>query len=158
MPYELVYAPDFSEVRAYITNGLPEDHWFCDISETRNGTQKVWFDAASSDVHEYEKYEDEDVKYSARFRDGLVADRFVYEEFKQDFGNSRFWAEAYKTHSETYFRDLARQNTSNIAPGCPGCPEGKHSIFENTGFCRDAIYQINLMQFHIDFIQGNQPQ
>jgi hypothetical protein len=104
-----ILSDKFSEVKAYVKDGLPEDHWSRGDDYIEGGgrplSRKVWFDTDSSGEHEYDKYKDADVRDAARFRDGLVSDSDVYKEFHEDFGYT-YWEEEYKKHSEYIYRYL----------------------------------------------------
>jgi hypothetical protein len=148
---KIILTNRFSEVKAYVKNGLPKDHWSRDNEnfEGHEGPQKVWFDTDSSTgEHEYDQYEDVDVRDAARFRDGLVSDSDVYKEFREDFG--WIWKEEYKKYSEIVYRHQqgASQDTY------PLCSPDAHTFHENNGLCNESIDQINLMRFHIDSIEG----
>lgn len=149
----------FSEVKAYIADGLPKEHWM-DMNKARNndgsrqGLQKVWFDTNNwTSEHKYDQYHNVEVKYAARFRDGLVADEEVYQQFSEDFCYS-YWAEEYKKHSEVVYRHL--RGTTPIM--YPLCSVDAHTTYQNSIFCSKSSDQIELMQFHMQSLEGYQSQ
>ena len=105
MPGEriVVSIPDFKDVHHYVSQGLPKDSWFRDVVGSVS-RKKMWYDYSShSDKHEYDEYEDPDVIYAARFRDGLVSDSdvFPHSEFLYAL-RYEFWAEEYKKNQKSF--------------------------------------------------------
>ena len=106
----------FKEVRDYVENGLPEDHWYREIhdddSEKDDDDTEKDDDDTEKDDDDTEKdsklwndscnYQNfpKEIRVAARFRDGLVSD--IYTEFYSDFCNG-IWAKEYKKHSTIVF-------------------------------------------------------
>jgi hypothetical protein len=147
----------FSEVKVYVANGLPQGHWIdtggVNGGGGRQGSQKVWFDTNNSGEHEYDQYQNIEVKNAARFRDGLVSDDEVYPQFSEDFCYS-YWAEEYKKHSEVVYRHLRGAPSTTH----PLCGADAHTTYENSILCSKSADEIELMQFHIQSIEGYQSQ
>ena len=157
MDRQLVYLPGrFTEIRDYIKNGLPEDHFSREYElETSSNTKKVWHDTDFKGKHEYDEYSDE-VKHAARFRDGLVSD--IYTEFREDFGYS-YWTQEYKKHSTIVFRFLlAKEEEEAQDEEHKLCTNNTHTFTNNNGLCHTALDSLNLMQYHMAHIEGYQSQ
>jgi hypothetical protein len=143
-------------VRDYITNGLPEDSWFrdCSMEHDIKMPKKIWYDYNShTGKHEYSDFRNADVLHAARFRDGLVADREIFPEFHNSLNT--IWSLAYKQKSTIVFRHINKEFCESI--DAPPCPSGAHKGLEN-GFCDTMEYEIQLMSYHIDNVEGQQSQ
>ena len=148
----------FTEIRNYIENGLPEDHFSRELGfeiSTNSEDIKIWHDTDFNGKHKYDKYDNE-VKYAARFRAGLVSD--IYTEFRQDF-NYTYWAEEYKKQSEIVFRFLLAKEEGETQDGEPKlCTNNTHTFTNNNALCHTTHYSFNLMQYHMAHIDGYQSQ
>ena len=143
----------FEPIIQYINSGLPPEHWFVEMSVNVGKRRKIWLDWNDADQkHEYETYP-ADIKYAARFRDALVSDLVPV-----NFG---FYFENYKEQSEKVYRYLFRHRTTGEL-----CREESHpieriptSITEfPKGVCVTASAEIDLMDYHIDNVEGYQSQ
>lgn len=93
----------FDEARAYVKNGLPADHWSRSCyRDDENYPDKVWYDYRAEGKHDYDEYNDPNVIFAARFRDGLVVDHDIFSKFL-DVINYSVWADTYKAMSETVY-------------------------------------------------------
>jgi hypothetical protein len=149
---EYCFKPEFLEVEAYVRNGLPKEHYFRDDEKVEEGKRpsKCWFDTDQlTGEHGYDQYCDNEVKNAARFRDGLVSE--IYKEFRLDFSYP-FWAEEYKKNSEIVYRSIH----NSLGDEYCICDEDAHIPYGDGAFCSKSVDQINLMEFHIGPIQGDQ--
>ena len=153
MSASYVTAPLFDPIRQYITNGLPDDHWFIEMSENVGKKRKIWLDWNDTEKqHEYDSYP-ADIRFAARFRDGLVSDMIPL--------NYGFYFENYKEQSEKVYRYLFRNavkeemcnNERHLIERIPTSP-----IEFPKGLCITASEEIDLMSYHIDNVEGYQSQ
>ena len=114
----------FTEVRKYVRDGLPQDH-FSREGNNFGKKRKVWHDTDSDGNHEYDDYKNDEVRDAARFRDGLVSD--IYKEFSRDFGFT-IWADEYKKHSEVVFRFLAAKEWAESGEVEKHCECNSHAF------------------------------
>ena len=174
--YYRTAAPTYAEVEKYVQDGLPKDNWARNMYEENhedNENEKVWYD--SDDRDNYDRYP-APVLYSARFRDGLVADSEVYTLFDRDFCNgigshssSRIcWHEQFFDHCRVVFDFLAHDesNENNICTGiCTGTNNhntasfvGKTSSGHKGSMCLSAIHQSRFLDYCLSKIEGYQTQ
>ena len=70
--YVFIMSEKFGEVRKYVKEGLPSDHWSREYDSEPEDGGKKW-----NDEDDYSKLPPE-IRDAARFRDGLVLDGEVY--------------------------------------------------------------------------------
>eukprot|EP00600_Ochromonadales_sp_CCMP1393_P016617 CAMPEP_0175028100 /NCGR_PEP_ID=MMETSP0005-20121125/18787_1 /TAXON_ID=420556 /ORGANISM="Ochromonas sp., Strain CCMP1393" /LENGTH=230 /DNA_ID=CAMNT_0016287631 /DNA_START=1 /DNA_END=690 /DNA_ORIENTATION=+ len=102
--------------------------------------KKLWYDYdESTGSHKYEEYDDPNVVRAARFRDGLVNEHDLYEEFTRDL-NYGLWAEEFKRQSDIVFEYAqAKQNAEETAKG--NNDDGKDS---SNHLCSDLKHSVTI--------------
>jgi hypothetical protein len=153
MNADYVTAPVFEPIRQYVTNGLPAGHWFIEMSHNTGKRRKIWLDWNDAEMkHEYDSYP-ADIKYAARFRDGLVSDVVPI--------NYGFYFENYKEQSEKVYRYLFRNTAKRELCNGVKHPIERIPVSESEypkGLCASASEEIDLMGYHIDNVEGYQSQ
>ena len=148
----------YVEVKAYVKNGLPKDHFLRDIEESSR--KKIWYDNIYDDYENFPR----DILYSARFRDGLTAESNVYSEFLYDFNYTR-WIEEFIEHNQIVFDYLLAKEDPSTEPSCCENPD-LHYIQDfcttRSGHkgvkCGDALKRANFLCYCMDNIGGYQSQ
>lgn len=146
----------FHEVRAYVNYGVPEDH-FLKGGRSEASDQRIWFDSC---IQTYEGYPPT-ILYSARFRDGLVADKDVYSEFAKDFRfRYTLWNEEFFKHCRIVFQYVSPKR------GAVLCSESGHdhrdfmrTVSGHEGsMCSSALYRGHFLTYCLVNIEGYQSQ
>ena len=149
-------SPVLEGVRNYVLNGIPEDSWFrdCMTEPGKEMPKKVWYDYdGHTGNHSYGDFRNADVLYAARFRDGLVADHDIFPSFHNALNT--IWPIAYKEKSTIVFRHIYKKYCDSV--NSQPCPLTSHKGLEN-GFCDSIEYDLKLMNYHIDAVEGQQSQ
>jgi hypothetical protein len=144
--------PRFEEVKTYVRDGLPVQHFLRKDGEVVD--QRKWLDSHHCS---YEGYPPT-ILYSARFRDGLVADGEVYSRFIEDRAYT-YWVDAFFKHSQIVFDYLIAQNKISLCTGtCHNYIE-KHfeTISGHKGsMCLSALCRGTFLNYCMKNIKGYQ--
>jgi hypothetical protein len=163
---EEYYTSDlFQEVKAYIRYGVPEDHFCREDSNDSQSKGKVWLDSSNKDYQDYPP----EIVYSARFRDGLTADRTIYSKFSEDFSDA-VWITEFLKHSKVVYghlnpKDAGGESDQQAAPTT--CTESGLHVYSTVfitqsghkgSLCMSAIERTNFLLFCMKHIEGYQSQ
>ena len=166
----------FDAVKKYAKSGLPDGHFGIDDDginddeeEGMTKKKKHFIDDGRYEI-EFAGYES--VIFAARCRDGLTMDSdvFPYESFHESVSTyvcndhgMNLWTKEYQMHSEVVFKHIIAINEEKLNESLLPknfCTETGHihDDLNKSNFCNTTTYQLELKQYHLDNIEGNQSQ
>ena len=146
----------FEEVKDYVKHGLADDHYSWDNNHCKGHGRLQWYDELNGD---YDGYPSKILK-SARFRDGLVADKATYSEFSNDFGFD-YWTDEFVKRSRIVF-DYLYPRESILS-----CQDNTHDYCQtfvksrsghSGGICLSARNQGKFLHYCMQHVEGKQSQ